>query len=264
MNKFLEKILLALTHIETKIMKLYDQEYEISDKGNDSPVTEADILSNTILCETLSEFQFPILSEESEDDTGRFDAEYVWVIDPLDGTKDFIQKTGEFSVMIGLLKNNIPYFGVVAQVAAQKIYFAEKGKGAFVVIEGREPQSINVSSRQNPQQARFVVSRNHLKDDVVQLAKDLEVENFRKCGSNGIKIGCIAEGKADLFVNTASQMGEWDICGSEIILTEAGGIVTDTKGQSLVYNKKEPRTPFGIVASNGHFHSSLISYLSHD
>lgn len=239
-------------------MTFYDDP-KIDYKENKTPVTEADLASEKVLLQALKPFGYAILSEETEDDLNRLNSDRVWVIDPLDGTKDFIQKTGEFSVMVGLVENGRPVLGAVYQPADKKLFFAEKGKGAFVEINENQIEKLEVSNIEDTNQSRMVVSRNHLKQEDEKVGKDiLNIFSFEKCGSNGLKIGRIAEDKADFFINTTSKMGEWDFCGPEAILMEAGGKMTDINGNELIYNKENPRMLGGLVASNGKFHDKII------
>lgn len=239
------------------IMESYDNPL-INYKENQSPVTEADLASEKILLKALKFFGYPILSEETEDDLERLKFNKVWIIDPLDGTKDFIQKTGEFSVMVGLVENGQPVLGAVYQPTDRKLFFAEKGKGAFVEINDSKIEKLEVGDISDPKESRMVVSRNHLKPRDKMVSVVLNSAGLKKCGSNGLKIGRIAEKKADFFINTTDKMGEWDFCGPEIILREAGGKMTDVNGSELLYNKKNSKMKGGLVASNGKFHDKII------
>jgi len=238
-------------------MSFYDNP-GVNYKEDQSPVTGADLASEKVLLKALSKTGHSILSEESEDDLERLDSKKVWIIDPLDGTKDFIQKTGEFSVMVALVKKGRPILGAVYKPAERKLFYAEKGKGAFLEIEDSNIEKLQVSDISDPSLARMVVSRNHLKSEDAQVAESMKVAGFKKHGSNGLKIGQIAKQKADFFINTTGKMSEWDFCGPEIILTEAGGKMTDIYGEELVYNKEDPKMRGGMVASNGQFHDKII------
>jgi 3'(2'), 5'-bisphosphate nucleotidase len=243
-----------------EVMKRYCTNIEIETKKDNSLLTKADLASNKILTEELSLTGLPILSEEEKDNKERLNNEKVWIIDPLDGTADFIQQTGEFSVMVGLAENGVSVLGAVYLPATGELFYAEKEKGAFVEKPtiGGEKQKIKVSDIFEASKARMVVSRNHLKPEDEKIAKKLKAREFKKTGSNGVKICLIAKGGAEFFVNSGSGMGEWDSCAPEIILKEAGGKITDVNGDALLYNKKEPKNKSGIVASNGLFHNQII------
>jgi len=231
-------------------------------KEDMSPVTRADLAADKALLEKLGKMgDFGILSEETYDDKARLDKEYVWIIDPIDGTADFIQKTGEFAVMVGLVKNGEPVMGVVHMPAVSRTYFAQKGKGAFVQDETGQESKIAVSKEKELSEARLVVSRNHLSEKDRAIATRIS-ENFVQSGSNGVKMCLIAEGKAEIFFNTGTGFGEYDGCAPQIILTEAGGKVSDVFGKPLNFNKKVPKLETGIAASNGLLHDELIAKIS--
>ncbi|MDZ7612033.1 MAG: 3'(2'),5'-bisphosphate nucleotidase CysQ [Candidatus Moranbacteria bacterium] len=237
------------------------KEAKVEYKKDESPLTEADLASNKILCENLAGAGYPILSEENEDDLDRLKIGKVWIIDPLDGTMDFVQETGEFSVMAALAENGRPALGAVYLPATGELYWSEKGKGAFLEIGANQSEKLETTSIDDSKKARMVVSRNHLKPEDEQISQKLGINKMKKVGSNGIKIGLIAKGEAELFLNTGSGMGEWDLCAPEIILEEAGGEVTDKRGRKIQYNKNEPYLKEGIVASNGRFHESVLREL---
>ncbi len=231
-------------------------------KKDNSPVTQADLASEKIIIDGLSQISnFGILSEETVDDKTRLKHEYVWIIDPLDGTKDFIQKTGEFSIMVGLAKNGEPIMGVVYQPAHKKLCYAVKGKGSFICVDNGADKQLHVSSVSELQEGRLVVSRNHLSEEDAVHAKKMGLKNYVQAGSTGVKMCLIAQDEADLFFNTCVEMSEWDSCAPQIILTEAGGMVTGTDGKPLLYNKFEPKNEFGIVASNGILHEEILKVI---
>lgn len=258
----LEDVKSVLFRAGEKILSFYDRGYHSSEKEDSSPVTDADIGSNEVLTDGLRKYGFPILSEESADNAERLYSDKVWIIDPLDGTLDFIQKTGEFSILVGLAEKGKPVLGFVLLPSEGILYYAEKGNGAFVQKNGEQPVLLSVSKTSSPRESVMITSRNHLSDDVIALAERVGVKTMKKCGSNGVKLGQIAEGKADFFVNTTNKMGEWDLCGPQVILEEAGGMVSDVLGGEIVYNKPEPKLPHGIFASNGALHHSILLSLS--
>jgi len=245
------------------ILLYYNKKLEITSKGNNSPVTGADIASNKIICEELKKFEYGILSEEETDNGERLKKDRAWIIDPLDGTKDFIEKTGEFTIMIGLvekLKNcdfYKPILGVVYKPIEDIVYYAQKGEGAYKTESGKAKR-LKVSERKSPEELKMITSRFHLSPDIKKIANDLGIRYSVPCGSAGLKLGYIAEQKADLNINTSDKTYEWDICAADIILNEAGGKLTDMKGKEFIYNKDNPRNEHGYVASNGIIHKKII------
>ncbi|MEA1925897.1 MAG: 3'(2'),5'-bisphosphate nucleotidase CysQ [Patescibacteria group bacterium] len=257
----IEQLISLVKKAGEAVLKFYDFP-KVEYKEDNSPVTQADFASEKIILDSLSKISnFGILSEETTDDKKRLKQEYVWVVDPLDGTKDFIQKTGEFSIMVGLAKNGEPIMGVVYQPVCKKLCYAVKGKGSFIRADNGIDKQLRVSSINELQVSRLVVSRNHLSEKDAIYAEKMGLKNYVKAGSNGVKMCLIAQNKADLFFNTGTGMGEWDSCAPQIILTEAGGMVTGTDGRPLLYNKSEPKNKFGIVASNGILHKEILGVI---
>lgn len=239
----------------------YHKEYEISDKGdNNGPVTQADHASNDVIIEGLKkEFNYGILSEETDDDLSRLNQKRVWVVDPLDGTKDFIDKTGEFSVMIGLVENGKPVLGVVYVPPEQIMYYALAGRGAFKKKQGEAFQRIRVSDRNKFEDLVLLTSRFHASNTTTKAAEDLGIKNTLTKGSAGLKICTIAEGSADVNINPSNKTWEWDVAAADIILGEAGGKLTDVFENRFTYNKKDPRNLQGYIASNNWRHYEIIN-----
>ncbi|MGM5482608.1 MAG: 3'(2'),5'-bisphosphate nucleotidase CysQ family protein [Nanobdellota archaeon] len=240
----------------SKVMKVYYSDYKVETKEDDSPLTKADRLSNEILTKRLSKFDYGIVSEEAENiDTNNA---IQWIIDPLDGTSDFIQKTGEFSVMIALVVKSEPVLGVVYAPAVDKLWYATKGDGAYLLSENRT-KKINVSQTQNLSDYRLVISRNHFRQNDKDVADRLGITNFRKMGSVGVKFASIAEGEAELCVYTTDKMGVWDDCASHVILKEAGGDVFDIEGNEPVYDLTSRKMDKGFIGTNGMNKGEIIN-----
>lgn len=251
MGKYQEEINVLLPLVEkvgNKIMEIYSSDYEIMQKENESPVTKADLLSNEMLINGLKKFGYAVISEESENDKTRFENERCWVIDPLDGTKDFIQKTGEFSIMIGLLENNKPVLGVVYAPALDKLFYAEKDEGAFM-LKKDSIVKLNVNENNDISSWTMVRSRNHFTEKEQQIADNAGIKEFEKLGSIGIKLCEIALNKAQISMSTYTGLGEWDLCAPYIILQEAGGEVYDMQGKELQFNTKEMKMSKGYIAT---------------
>jgi 3'(2'), 5'-bisphosphate nucleotidase len=232
---------------------------DIAWKGQGNPVTEADRLASAFLVKELRRM-FPedgILSEEEHDDIGRLSRSRVWIIDPLDGTMEFINHLNEFAVMIGLSVNGVTTLGVIYQPVTQKLYYAESGSGAFVV-ENRTTRLLNVSPESNPAAMTIAVSRSHHSVNVDRLAQRLGIESSVCFGSLGLKAGLICEGQAHLYVNTSDRTSQWDTCAADVILREAGGCTTDLSNSLLRYNVPEVRNLRGVIASNGTIHQEIV------
>lgn len=230
-----------------EVLKRYgDSSYRL--KGEAGPVTEADLASNRVIVDAIGE-RYPaeaVLSEEMKDRGDRLGADVVWIIDPLDGTKEFLAENGEFAVMIGLVVSGRPVLGVVNAPARGVLYAAAAGHGAWVERGGRRQRL-----RRGPAELaalRLVGSRSHAEPMLVEMQEALGIEDVQPSGSAGIKCALIAEGLRDLYVHPSPHLKEWDTCAAEVLLAEAGGRVTDCLGEPLAYNKPAPVQPDGIVA----------------
>ncbi|MBF2016999.1 MAG: 3'(2'),5'-bisphosphate nucleotidase CysQ [Rivularia sp. T60_A2020_040] len=233
------------------------------DKGKD-PVTAADLaVSNYILQQLHSQLgneYFGYISEETyQNIDGKNHSEWVWIIDPLDGTKDFISKTGEYAIHIALVRNQRPELALVAIPEAEKLYYAIKGSGTFVETRNGERKSLCVSECENPQDLTLVVSRSHRNEKLNYLLENLPCKNQKSVGSVGGKIVAIIEQKADVYISLSGKSApkDWDIAAPELILTEAGGKYTHFDGTPLQYNTGDINQWGGLLASNGKCHEML-------
>lgn len=218
-------------------------------KEGGSPVTAADLAANEHIVGELRT-RFPedaILSEESAEDGNRMTAERVWVVDPLDGTREFLSQNGEFSVMIGMLEDDEPVLGVVHMPVTGTVYAAERGRGAWAESDGGARRPLRCLP-DPPGAIRMVGSRSHRNALLERMVEVLGVTDVVPSGSVGIKCARIAEGERDLYIHPAPHLKEWDTCAPEVVLKEAGGAVRDCRGRPLRYNKPIPGQPDGILA----------------
>lgn len=245
-----------------EIMKYYETDSVVTYKKGDknSPLTKADLASNKIICDALKKYGWPILSEESTDDKSRLNSEYVWIVDPLDGTSDFIGKTKEFCVIIALIKNNQPILGIIYEPAISCFYYAEAEKGA-IKETGETKERITVSQRKNFPEMKIFVSRSHPGKKEIIFSEKARIDERIICGSAGVKICQITEGKGDIYINSSGKSSEWDTCAGALILREAGGKITDMDGNDLTYNNENPRHLRGYAASNGTRQDDIIKAL---
>jgi 3'(2'), 5'-bisphosphate nucleotidase len=241
------------------VLKYYDQEVEVTEK-KDGPVTQADKASNAFITTQLRE-AFPsdgILAEESKDNAERLSLKRVWIVDPMDGTREFIDKIGQFAVMIGLAEGGKPVLGVVYQPTEDKLFYAVKGSGAFLETNGTN-EALKVSDVDKVSDMRVVVSRSHRSPLVDGIMKKLGIGNDVSSGSVGLKVGLMVEQKADLYMHPNSKTKEWDTCAPQVILEEAGGRITDCWGAPLTYNKSNSYNDKGFIASNGKHHGEIVA-----
>jgi 3'(2'), 5'-bisphosphate nucleotidase len=228
-------------------------------KGPGDPVTQADRAASALIVDELRRL-FPddgILSEEIPDDSIRLDRQRVWMIDPMDGTREFIAQREEFAVMIGLVDSGVPVLGVVFQPTADKLYYAAAGAGAAMDQRGATTP-LQVSSEDAAANMILAVSRSHRSARVDRLRERLSIPDSIQSGSVGLKVGLICEGRAHLYVHMGPQTNIWDTCGPEAILREAGGRMTDAAGNPLRYTDPEVKNLHGIIASNGTIHDRAI------
>ncbi|MEM1392247.1 MAG: 3'(2'),5'-bisphosphate nucleotidase CysQ [Cyanobacteria bacterium P01_H01_bin.150] len=233
------------------------------DKGKD-PVTAADLaVSNYILKALQSELgneKFDYISEETyRNQDGKNNSEWVWIIDPLDGTKDFINKTGEYAIHIALVRNNRPELALVAIPETQKLYYAIKGSGTYVENIDGNIKSLRVSESDNSRDLTLVASRNHRNKKLNYLLEKLRFKNQKSVGSIGGKIVAIIEQKADIYISLSGKSApkDWDIAAPELILTEAGGKFTHFDTTPLQYNTGDISQWGGLLASNSKCHEII-------
>jgi len=239
------------------VMKLYDYPISSTLKNDNEPVTEADIKSNEIIQKIISVFDYPILSEESRDAASRFDSKKIWIIDPLDGTTDYIKKTGEFTIMISLVEGNRPILGVIYWPIKDTLYLAQKDQGAFQSSSGNWSK-LSVSNVSELTKCRVVGSRYHISVQEQNLLKHLNVSQFTSKGSS-LKVVDVSSGNADLYFTMTNKIKQWDTCASYCLITEAGGKMTDMFGNDLEYNTEKLNHENGLLVSNGLIHNDVIS-----
>lgn len=242
-------------------LSYFGKPLKVERKGEwDEPVTQADRAINDLIVRALRE-AFPsdgILAEESFDDARRLDCERVWMIDPLDGTKGFIEGSGDFAVQIGLAVEGRALLGVLYAPASDVLYWAAPGEGAWVERPGLEPERARVSEEKNVKSMRIAESRAHRGPKMDALVRALGIEKEVKRHSVGVKVGLLVERQCDLYIHLSPKTKHWDTCAPEAVLREAGGVMTDLWGGPLLYNTPETFNYNGLVASNGAAHESVV------
>jgi 3'(2'), 5'-bisphosphate nucleotidase len=239
----------------------------VDSKPGNEPVTEADRAANTLIVDRLGR-AFPddvILSEEIPDDLSRLGRSRVWMVDPIDGTRDFILGHDGFAVMIGLCVDGHPTVGVVSQPVTGKTYSGIVGVGAWLDRRDAPDQlrsALRTSTLDCPPGIRLVASKSHRTPRVDAVRKALMIEDEMNIGSVGLKIGLVAESARDLYVYTGGRTKVWDTCGPEAILVGAGGRMTDMDGKPLSYVDEDLHNRRGIIASNGALHDRVIATLA--
>ncbi len=253
------------------VMDVYATDFAVASKGKDDPVTAADRQANDLIVKGLNE-AFPVdtlVAEESPPPGSVQDSGRVWYVDPLDGTKDFIARNGEFSVMIGLAVDGQAQLGVVYRPEGDVLYAGVVGREAWMERRGiRSPLAIKEQKAGRP--LTLTVSRSHRHPLVEKVGRVLGVGNEIPSGSVGLKIGLIAREEADVYLEPGPYTKLWDSCAPEAILRAAGGAFTTILGQSLIYGKSpSPRADVGeqlanthgLLASNGFCHERVVHAL---
>lgn len=234
------------------IMEVYDAGFEVEEKLDNTPVTEADMAANKVIESQLKELtpHLPILTEEAKPTpySERKKWPRYWLIDPLDGTREFIKRNGEFTVNIALIDGNESVMGVVYAPVIGVLYYAAKGQGAFKQSAINEPKPISVREKCS---GKTIVAcgRSHPSKEMKSFIKHLGKHEIIRVGS-ALKSCLVAEGKADLYARLGPT-SEWDTAAAQCVVEEAGGAITDTAMKRLRYNcKDELLNPHFFVAGD--------------
>lgn len=233
------------------ILNYYYHGFHVEIKEDASPVTEADKESDRIIREYLGS-RFPtyaFLTEESIDDKSRLQNDYCWIIDPVDGTKDFVMKDDEFTINIALAYKHEVVLGVVFIPARNEIYYATKDSRAYKIDENGKTKKIQVNDKLT--ELTVLKSRYHSKKEEEEIYKKYasRIKNIEGRGSS-LKACLIAEGKAELTYRKGDGTKEWDTAAFQIIVEEAGGLVLDYSGKPLKYNREDVYNHDGYVVMN--------------
>lgn len=222
------------------ILEVYSSSHDVSYKADDSPITRADRAAHEVLCAGLRHLtpEIPVLSEESaEEHAGaiRHQWQDFWLIDPLDGTREFINRNGEFTVNVALIRDHRPVLGVVAAPVLRTVYYGVEGVGAFVAREGSAPAPIRVRPAGEP--VVIVGSRSHRGDSLDDALTRIGPHELRPMGSS-LKFCLVAEGNADFYPRLGPTC-EWDTAAAQAVVEAAGGRVTTLEGRPLRYNERD-------------------------
>jgi len=238
--ELLAGVLDAVNAASTAILEVYASALTVEYKADDSPITRADRAAHEILAARLESLtpDIPVLSEEAEDAHSfdvRRDWNQLWLVEPLDGTREFIGRNGEFTVNVALVRNHEPVLGVVAAPALGLTYFAARGHGAFCSEGKAAPRPIHTRPAADP--LVVVGSRSHRGDSLDGLLAKLGPHELRPTGS-ALKFCLVAEGSAD-FYPRLGLTSEWDTAAAQAVLEVAGGAVTNLDGTPLRYNQRD-------------------------
>jgi myo-inositol-1(or 4)-monophosphatase len=246
----LELAVLAAREAGAIVMKSFRTEQEVTHKSPDQPLTQADLAADAAIKRILlgNRPEYGWLSEETADNAARLQREYVWIVDPIDGTRSYIAGYPEFAISIGLAENDRALVGVVFNPATDEMFAARRGAGAWRVGGA----ALNVERAANAR--ALVASRSEIRKG--ELAPFASAFAISGTGSTAYKMMKVAAGDAQVFVSRGPK-SEWDVCAGVLIVEEAGGRATDLKGREIRFNQKRTDI-YGILTTNGLLHSELL------
>ncbi|OQY29702.1 MAG: 3'(2'),5'-bisphosphate nucleotidase [Candidatus Cloacimonetes bacterium 4572_55] len=245
----INKIIEIAVEAGSKILEVYRQDFEVETKKDHSPITQADQRSHNHIVARLTDLfpTIPILSEEGRHTpySEREKWEYYWLIDPLDGTKEFVKRNGQFTVNIALIWEQRPVVGVVYAPVPDTLYFAKKGHGAYKRENGKTPARLcpDPYPTSDDKPLRVAVSSSHPSDALTQYLSQLNVGEKVEMGSS-LKLCLVADGKADIYPRLGPTM-EWDTAAAHAVVNEAGKkVYRYDSTEEVVYNKKNLLNPW--------------------
>jgi 3'(2'), 5'-bisphosphate nucleotidase len=248
------------------IRQVYSTAFSVDFKAPDDPVTLADRRANELICDRLAALfpSVPIVAEESEPASfaGYRTAERIFFVDPLDGTREFVAKNGEFVVMIGLVEGERATAGVIHAPESGISWVGQVGQGAQQIGADGARQPICVSSVLALADARVVGSRSHRNPALEQALAALGARELLALGSAGLKAAAVAHGAADAYVAPHYAGKRWDACAADALITAAGGKLSNSLGEWFDYRAPALDNDRGIVASNGHVHEAILERLA--
>lgn len=248
------------------ILRVYSGEFQVDYKSPGDPVTDADRQANELICTRLSA-EFPdaaIVAEESASQSyaGYRASRRVFFVDPLDGTREFVARNGQFVVMIGLLVDALPTLGVVYAPVTDTTWCGERGAGAYRVDASGKEELIRVSEVSEPRDSRITVSRSRPSARLQQVLQAIGPRRVDPMGSAGLKGSHVADNSADAYLTLGPSGKHWDACAMDAVVSAAGGHVTDAMGQPLDYRAAELELSRGILAANPALHRSLLARIT--
>ena len=249
-SEYLDPVCAIAKRAGEAILKIYDSDFDVHDKADGSPLTAADQAAHHTIVEGLKKLtpDVPVLSEEASDIAYEERAKWprYWLVDPLDGTKEFVKRNGEFTVNIAFIDGDRPILGVVYVPVTGVMYCACEGLGAFK-IDGDEKSQIEVKPYKG-NKARVVASRSHASEALQKFLDAVGDVETISMGSS-LKLCLVAEGAADVYPRLGPT-SEWDTAAAQAVVEVAGGKVTDLNGDPLRYNKENILNPWFIVSDS--------------
>ena len=247
------------------IMEVYRGEFSVDYKGPDDPVTIADQRANTLICERLAKFypDIPIVAEESDASSyaGFQDAEHIFFVDPLDGTKEFVKRNDEFAVMIGLVHENRAIAGVIHAPVNGALWRGGLGMGIQQIDPQGNTSEVRVSDTPQLIASTLVTSRSHRSKKLEEALSYLKVKQVQMLGSAGLKGVAVATGECDAWIAPGFAGQRWDSCACDALVSAGGGRFTDLRGKPIDYRSVDLANRHGIAAGNHYLHAKIIRRL---
>lgn len=245
------------------VMRVYAAPFDVDYKGKDDPVTRADREANALLCERLARAfpGVPIVAEESDpgEYAGFAGAPATWFVDPLDGTREFVEHNGEFAVMIGLAEEGRATLGVIVAPAWERAFVGIPGEGAWEVAADGSRKPIHVAPRATLPGSSLLVSRWRTTAAIPALVAATGARQALQHGSAGLKGVLVATGAHDVYLQPGRAGMRWDACATEALVRAAGGEMTDEEGSRFEYGSGELENRRGMVATNGTVHAAVLA-----
>jgi len=266
MDATLEQMIAIAAEAAELVASIYDKPFSVDYKGPADPVTEADRRANALICARLAAAfpGVPIVAEESpEEQWQHFRAsERVFFVDPVDGTREFVARNGEFVVMIGLVEGDRATYGVVHAPAHQLAWAGAVGHGAFEIDATGHRTPLILGQKTELASASIVASRTHRSPLLERALEHLAPEHVLTLGSAGLKGVAVARGKADVYMAPEKAGCLWDACAPDAIVRAAGGLYTDATGTPIDYRSARVQNDRGIVAANPTLHDRVVQRLA--
>ena len=251
-QKELEAAIAAAKKAQVFILEIYKTPFDIEIKADDSPVTAADKGADEMIRAHLAPL-FPedgFLTEESQDTKERLTKKRIWIVDPVDGTKEFVSRNGQFTTNIALAEDHQIVVGVINIPTLNTLYYAVKGEGAFRMNPDGSVDRIHVSDRDDHLRALRSISFFNEKEKTFMAKNGSRFEGEAKMIGAAMKFCVIAEGNADFFYRISAGTKEWDVAPGDLLIHEAGGIMVDGNGQPFRYNREDVYNRDGYVLAN--------------
>ena len=237
----LEDIIRLSVSAGHRIMEVYNTDFDVEQKSDNSPLTAADMAAHHTIVNKLTELtpDIPVLSEESGSVSfeERSQWQQYWLVDPLDGTREFVKRNGEFTVNIALIDNHESVLGVVFAPVTGELYYAEQGKGAYKKSANDDEPAIIHSRKKDTTSTIIAGSRSHSGDSLIRFLENVKDYDVLSMGSS-LKSCLVAEGRADIYPRLGPT-SEWDTAAAQCIVEEAGGCLTTTDMKPMRYNTKD-------------------------